>query len=60
AHRVAAVLRRGALRADVPAGGRLLLVDDRVVTGWTLTCAAVALRRAGAAAVLPLALASES
>jgi ATP-dependent DNA helicase RecQ len=38
----------------------VLLVDDRVDTGWTMTLAAQAIRRAGAAAVLPLALASQS
>jgi len=60
AQRVAAVARRSALRADLPAGARVLLVDDRVVTGWTLTIAARALRQAGAEAVLPLTLAVES
>jgi len=38
----------------------VLLVDDRVDTGWTMTLAAQAIRKAGAAAVLPLALASQS
>jgi ATP-dependent DNA helicase RecQ len=56
AQRVAAVQRRYALDADVPAGP-VLLVDDLVVTGWTLTLAARALRQAGATAVLPVALA---
>src|SRR3954454_22312006 len=51
AHRVAAVTRRYRLEGDVPAG-RVLLVDDQVVTGWTLTLAARALRAAGATAVL--------
>jgi ATP-dependent DNA helicase RecQ len=60
AQRVAAVTRRATLRADVPAGARVLLVDDQVVTGWTLTLAARALRAAGASAVLPLALAVQS
>jgi len=60
AQRVAAVSRRSALRADLPADARVLLVDDRVVTGWTLTLAATALRQAGADAVLPLTLAVES
>ena len=55
AQRVAAVTRRFAVQGDVPAG-RVLLVDDLVVTGWTLTLAARALREAGATAVLPLAL----
>jgi len=58
AHRAAALLR--SLRVpDLPAlHGPLLLVDDRVDTGWTLTVAARALRHAGAPAVLPLALAT--
>ena len=60
AQRVAAVSRRFALRAEIPPGARVLLVDDRVVTGWTLTLAARALRQAGAGAVLPLTLAVES
>ena len=38
------------------AGQRVLLVDDRTDSGWTLTEAARLLRRAGAAAVLPLVL----
>ena len=38
----------------------MLLLDDLVVTGWTLTLAARALREAGASAVLPLALGVES
>ena len=56
AQRVAAVTRRFSLQADVPAGP-VLLVDDLVVTGWTMTLAAQALREAGATEVLPLALA---
>jgi ATP-dependent DNA helicase RecQ len=59
AQRVAAVGRRFALQGDVPAGP-VLLVDDLVVTGWTLTRAAHALRAAGATEVLPLALALQS
>ena len=59
AQRVAAVTRRYELRADVPAGP-VLLVDDLVVTGWTLTVAAVALRDAGATAVLPVALGTQA
>ena len=35
----------------------VLLVDDRVDTGWTMTVAAKLLREAGAPAVLPFALA---
>jgi ATP-dependent DNA helicase RecQ len=71
AQRVAAVGRRYALTldgadgADGHGGGDLggaavLLVDDQVVTGWTMTRAAAALREAGAAAVLPLALATQT
>jgi ATP-dependent DNA helicase RecQ len=39
------------------AEGPVLLVDDRIETGWTMTVAAKLLREAGAPAVLPLALA---
>jgi ATP-dependent DNA helicase RecQ len=42
------------------AGRRVLLVDDRTVTGWTLAVAARQLRLAGAVTVLPLALAADS
>jgi ATP-dependent DNA helicase RecQ len=56
AQRVAAVTRRFTLEADVPAGP-VLLVDDLVVTGWTMTLAARSVREAGATEVLPLALA---
>ena len=38
--------------------GPVLLVDDRVDTGWTMTMAAALVRHAGAPAVLPLALAT--
>ncbi|MCW2665307.1 MAG: putative ATP-dependent helicase, partial [Frankiales bacterium] len=38
-------------------GGPVLLVDDRVDTGWTLTECARLLREAGAGPVLPLVLA---
>ena len=38
-------------------GGPVLLVDDRLETGWTMTVAARLLRETGAAAVLPLVLA---
>ncbi|MEO3873082.1 RecQ family ATP-dependent DNA helicase [Nonomuraea sp. B12E4] len=41
-------------------GGPVLLVDDRVDTGWTMTLAAALVRHAGAPAVLPLALATTS
>jgi ATP-dependent DNA helicase RecQ len=57
AQRVAAVSRRFALQADSLDSASVLLVDDLVDTGWTLTLAAQALRSAGAARVLPLALA---
>ncbi|MBA2955143.1 DEAD/DEAH box helicase [Nocardioides sp. MAH-18] len=60
AQRVAAVGRRFSLHADVPAGARVLLVDDRVGTGWTLTLAARAVLAAGAAEVRPLVLATTS
>ncbi len=60
AQRVAAVGRRFTLQADIPDGARILLVDDQVVTGWTLTLAARAIRAAGASAVLPLVLAVQS
>ncbi len=60
AQRVAALRRRGGLDAQVPAGATVLLVDDQVASGWTLTVAATAIRAAGASAVLPLVLASQS
>ncbi|HEX4471570.1 MAG TPA: RecQ family ATP-dependent DNA helicase [Nocardioides sp.] len=59
AHRVAAVMRRYRLEGEIPAGP-VLLVDDQVATGWTLTLAARALREAGATSVLPLALATRT
>jgi ATP-dependent DNA helicase RecQ len=59
AQRVAAVRRRGGLDAEVPPGATVLLVDDQVATGWTLTVAAAAIREAGAGAVLPLVLATQ-
>jgi ATP-dependent DNA helicase RecQ len=37
--------------------GPVLLIDDRIETGWTMTVGAKLLREAGAPAVLPLALA---
>jgi ATP-dependent DNA helicase RecQ len=40
--------------------GPVLLVDDRVDSGWTMTVVARLLREAGAPAVLPLALATTS
>jgi ATP-dependent DNA helicase RecQ len=44
-----------ALKAN--AIGPVLLIDDRIDTGWTMTVAAMLLRDAGAPGVLPLALA---
>ena len=46
---------RDALKAS---DGPVLLVDDRIDTGWTMTVASALLRDAGAPAVLPLALAT--
>lgn len=60
AQRVAAVLRRSALEGEIPPGARVLLVDDRTSTGWTLTVAARAIRAAGAESVVPLVLATDS
>ncbi|MGH3422939.1 MAG: hypothetical protein ACRDOD_25475, partial [Streptosporangiaceae bacterium] len=58
---LAAVLHRHELpEPDAVAGRSVLLVDDRAVTGWTLTVAARMLRRAGATAVHPLVLSTES
>ncbi|RQX21174.1 hypothetical protein DDE19_00260, partial [Micromonospora ureilytica] len=37
--------------------GPVLLVDDLIDSGWTMTLVTRALRRAGATGVLPLALA---
>jgi ATP-dependent DNA helicase RecQ len=48
------------LRAAIAANGAgpVLLVDDQIDTGWTMTVGAALLRDAGAPAVLPLALAA--
>jgi ATP-dependent DNA helicase RecQ len=47
------------LRAALTASdGPVLLIDDQIDTGWTMTVAAALLRDAGAPAVLPLALAA--
>ncbi|GGL89791.1 RecQ family ATP-dependent DNA helicase [Nakamurella endophytica] len=57
AQRLRAVVHR--FRVTDPsavAGRRVLLVDDRTDTGWTLTVAARELRRAGAEAVYPFVL----
>jgi len=46
------------VRAAVAAlDGPVLVIDDRIETGWTMTVAARLLREAGARAALPLALA---
>jgi ATP-dependent DNA helicase RecQ len=62
AHRLSALFREltvpGPLRDAVSQiDGPVLLVDDRIETGWTMTVAARLLRDAGATAVLPLVLA---
>ncbi|GAA3858201.1 RecQ family ATP-dependent DNA helicase [Saccharothrix violaceirubra] len=63
AHRANSAQRLAGLAGAVDAPdlstveGPVLLVDDRVDTGWTMTVAGRALRRAGAPAVLPFALA---
>jgi ATP-dependent DNA helicase RecQ len=62
AQRLAGVARRldldlsAAAAAGLP-GRAVLLVDDRIDSGWTMTYSARLLRRAGAATVLPFALA---
>jgi ATP-dependent DNA helicase RecQ len=48
-----------AIDDDIPQGS-VLLVDDVVDSGWTLTIVAALLRRAGSGPVFPLALASTS
>jgi ATP-dependent DNA helicase RecQ len=60
AQRLSAVWQQLTVPEDLAAaaqrlGGPLLLVDDRVESGWTMTVAAKLLREAGAPAVLPLA-----
>ncbi|WP_432545345.1 RecQ family ATP-dependent DNA helicase [Kineococcus sp. SYSU DK004] len=58
AHRLAQVHDRFRLPADAAVEGRrVLLVDDRVRSGWTLAVAARQLRRAGADGVHPFVLA---
>ncbi|MGE2735591.1 RecQ family ATP-dependent DNA helicase [Mycolicibacterium vaccae] len=59
AYRVAALHGAWSEPAGV-AGATVLLVDDLTDTGWTLTMAARAVRSAGAAEVLPFALAATS
>jgi ATP-dependent DNA helicase RecQ len=60
AQRIAAVSRRSALDAPEVAGKRVLLVDDLIASGWSMTLAAHWLLQEGAAAVLPVALGSET
>ncbi|MEU3622248.1 recombinase RecQ [Amycolatopsis coloradensis] len=65
AQRLADLWKRLSLPDDLAARvaaaeGPVLLVDDLIDTGWTVTLAARLLRRAGARAVLPFALASTS
>ncbi|MGI9155729.1 MAG: RecQ family ATP-dependent DNA helicase [Marmoricola sp.] len=56
AQRVNAVTRRYRLETDDVAERQVLLVDDRSVSGWSMTIAARLLRQAGAVAVHPLVL----
>jgi ATP-dependent DNA helicase RecQ len=66
AQRLAALWRKlivpdalaAALAGPPGPAGPVLLVDDRVDTGWTMTVGAKLLREAGAPAVLPFALAA--
>jgi ATP-dependent DNA helicase RecQ len=63
ARRVAALHAAFAVSAELGTGcselhGGVLLVDDFVDSGWTMTLAARALRRAGAVSVLPFAIAT--
>ncbi len=61
AQRVAAVTRRFSLRETERLEGHdVLLVDDLVVTGWTLTVAARAVIGAGARSVRPLVLGTQN
>ncbi|GAA0911760.1 RecQ family ATP-dependent DNA helicase [Nonomuraea longicatena] len=65
AQRVQAIRGTLAMPAELGAavaacGGPVLLVDDRIDTGWTMTLGAALVRHAGAPAVLPLALAVSS
>jgi ATP-dependent DNA helicase RecQ len=65
AQRLADLWKRLSLPGELAAGvaaaeGPILLVDDLIDTGWTMTLSARLLRQAGARAVLPFALASTS
>lgn len=59
AYRVAALVDSWEV-PDLDVSGPVLLVDDLVDTGWTLTMATQVLRAAGAPAVLPFGIASVS
>ena len=54
-HQASSALTGLAVQGEVPAGP-VLLIDDVVRSGWTLTAAAALLREAGAGRVLPLVL----
>ena len=58
AHRVAGLLGSWDVADLAAVAGPVLLLTDRVDTGWTVTVAARELRAAGADAVLPFALAA--
>jgi ATP-dependent DNA helicase RecQ len=63
AQRLRAVWQRHGVPAPMRAelarlGGPVLLIDDQIRTGWTMTVAAMTLREAGAPAVLPFVLAA--
>ncbi len=65
AHRLASLWEAFAVPGDLGVAvgnlpGPVLLVDDLIVTGWTMTVVARALRHAGAVGVLPFALAVET
>ncbi|MEU7525584.1 RecQ family ATP-dependent DNA helicase [Saccharothrix sp. NPDC042600] len=57
AQRLAGLVRATETPDMFTVDGPVLLVDDRIDTGWTMTVAARLLRQAGARAVLPFALA---
>jgi len=60
AHRVAGLFDSWSIPDPISVDGPILLVDALSDTGWTLTVAAHALRNAGAPAVLPFALATQT
>ena len=57
AHRCRNVLGAFAVDAPTPPSEPVLLLDDEIDTGWTMTVVAAELRRAGVPAVLPFVLA---